>query len=63
MCASYCVSSLLLCGQVIVVYLCKQDAESFFLGTYIQNGVTQAKAVALEYGIILSMAHSLPADT
>lgn len=28
------------------VHLCKQDVESFFLGTYTQNRVTQVAAVA-----------------
>lgn len=28
------------------VYLCKQDVEPFFHGTYTENGVAQVKAVA-----------------
>jgi hypothetical protein len=40
---------------MVVVYLYKQDVESFYLGTYAQNAVTQVKTVALSNGA--SWAH------
>lgn len=39
---------LLFCWQVLVIYLGKQDGESFFLGTCTQNGVTWVKTIALK---------------
>jgi hypothetical protein len=39
---------LMLCAkQMVVVYLLKQDVESFYLGNYFQNGVTYVKIIAL----------------
>jgi hypothetical protein len=36
-------------GQVVVVYLHKQDVESFCLSIYTQNGATQGKAQPESY--------------
>jgi hypothetical protein len=38
---------LMACWQIMAVCLYKQDMESFWLGTYHQNGATQVKTVAL----------------
>lgn len=34
-------------GPGVLIYLCKHDVESVFLGIYTQNGTTQNKAIAL----------------